>query len=175
MIIKHFIPYDYKDWFNPNLYSQGVKSTPVLVMHWTGEGEAIYHFELNLWRDCRMPQLLFKNGPFPASFSLFSSFQYSWQLINIQYKSLLMTGLEPRISGVGSNRSTNWATTTAPQLLFRFLIFFKRKNDSMCFASWMHFGDQNTCNVVNNKCWQWLNLSLWDLLQILNLVFKYTD
>ena len=24
-----------------------------------------------------------------------------------------MTGFEPRISGVGSNRSTNWATTTA--------------------------------------------------------------
>ena len=36
----------------------------------------------------------FKNGPFPASFSLFSSFLYT-------------------DSGIGSDRSTNWATTTA--------------------------------------------------------------
>ena len=28
-------------------------------------------------------------------------------------KSLPMTGFEPRISGVGGDRSTNWATTTA--------------------------------------------------------------
>ena len=29
-----------------------------------------------------------------------------------------MTGFEPRTSGVGSNRSTNWATTTAPKTRF---------------------------------------------------------
>ena len=29
-----------------------------------------------------------------------------------------MTGFEPRTSGIGSNRSTNWATTTAQKLLF---------------------------------------------------------
>ena len=29
-------------------------------------------------------------------------------------KSLPMTGFEPRISGDGGDRSTNWATTTAP-------------------------------------------------------------
>ena len=48
-------------------------------------------------------------------FSLFSSFQYtvdSKQMFNIN-KFLLMTGFEPRTSGIGSDRSTNWATTTA--------------------------------------------------------------
>ena len=28
-----------------------------------------------------------------------------------------MTGFEPRTSGIGSDRSTNWATTTAQKLL----------------------------------------------------------
>ena len=28
-----------------------------------------------------------------------------------------MLGFEPRISGVGSDRSTNWATTTAPDIV----------------------------------------------------------
>ena len=32
-------------------------------------------------------------------------------------KSLPMTGFEPRSSGVGSDRSTNWATITTPKLL----------------------------------------------------------
>ena len=50
-----------------------------------------------------------KNGPFPASFSLFSSFQYtvdSIQMFNIN-KFLPMTGFELRTSGTGSDRSTN--------------------------------------------------------------------
>ena len=60
--------------------------------------------------------LFSKNGPFPASFSLFSSF--SIQLtVNVQYKFLLMTGFEPQISGIGSKHSTNWATTTALNLV----------------------------------------------------------
>ena len=50
---------------------------------------------------------LFKSGPFPASFCLFSSFQYSWQYTNVPYKSLPMTGFEPRTAGVGSDGSTN--------------------------------------------------------------------
>ena len=52
---------------------------------------------------------VFLNGPFPASFSLFSSFQYtvdSIQMFNIN-KFLLMTGFEPRTSGIESDRSTN--------------------------------------------------------------------
>ena len=55
-----------------------------------------------------------KNGPFPASSSLFSSFHYTVdckQMFDIT-KFLPMTGFEPRISGIRSDRSTNWATTT---------------------------------------------------------------
>ena len=33
--------------------------------------------------------------------------------INVRFKSLLVCGFELRTSGIGSNRSTNWATTTA--------------------------------------------------------------
>ena len=54
-------------------------------------------------------KIFFKNGPFPASFSLFSSFQYtvdSKQMFNIN-KFLPMTGFELRTSGIGSVRSTN--------------------------------------------------------------------
>ena len=52
------------------------------------------------------------NGPCPASFSLFSSFQYSWQWM-LNTKMLPMTGFVPRTSGFGSDRSTNWGATTA--------------------------------------------------------------
>ena len=55
---------------------------------------------------------LLQNGPFPASFFFISVF--SIQLtINDQFNFLPMTGFEPRTSGIGSNHSTNWITTTA--------------------------------------------------------------
>ena len=57
-------------------------------------GRNISNVELLLNKTGRMGYL--KNGPFPASFSLFY---------------LPMTGFEPRTSVIGS--STNWATTTA--------------------------------------------------------------
>ena len=56
-----------------------------------------------------MLTLIKKNGPFPASFSLFSSFQYtvdSKQMFDIN-KFLPMTGFELQTSGIGSDRSTN--------------------------------------------------------------------
>ena len=64
-------------------------------------------------------------------------FVFSTQLTvnKCSIKVLLMTRLEPWISGVGGNCSTNWATTTAdcdwhfvcwiwPWLLFHLLLFF---------------------------------------------------
>ena len=49
-------------------------------------------------------------------------FIFSIQLkIDIQYNLFLMTGFEPLPSGVRSNRSTNWATTTALQLEYLIL------------------------------------------------------
>ena len=56
-----------------------------------------------------------KNGPFPASFSLFSSFLDSNWHINM-FELLPMSGFEPRISDVESDRSANCATTTAPYI-----------------------------------------------------------
>ena len=56
--------------------------------------------------------LFLKNGPFLASFSLFSSFQYtvdSRQMFNIN-NFLPMTGFELRTSGIRCNCSTNLAT-----------------------------------------------------------------
>ena len=50
------------------------------------------------------------NWPFPASFSIFSSFQYSWQLTIVLNKSLPIAGFDPRTSGV--HGSDDWATTT---------------------------------------------------------------
>ena len=53
-------------------------------------------------------------------FSFFSSLHYTWQITvnNIRYKSLPTTGFEPQTSGGGSNCSTNWASTTAPETTF---------------------------------------------------------
>ena len=34
-------------------------------------------------------------------------------VFSTQFRNLLMTGFEPQISGIGSNRSANWATATA--------------------------------------------------------------
>ena len=52
---------------------------------------------------------------------LFCLFVFSIQLtVNVQYNFLSMTGFELRTSGIGSNHSTNWATTTA-QTYFLFL------------------------------------------------------
>ena len=66
-------------------------------------------------------ELFFKNGPIPASFSLFSTFQYRQLTVNVQYKFLLMTRLELQTSEVGNDRSTIWATTT-DNLLKKFTV-----------------------------------------------------
>ena len=59
---------------------------------------------------------IFLNGPFPASFSLIFVFSIQLKVNNVQYKCLPMTGFKLRTSGIGSDRSTNWATTTAQSL-----------------------------------------------------------
>ena len=62
------------------------------------------HYLLSLLLQLIQPkeETFLKNGPFPASFSLFSSFQYtveSKQMFNIN-KYLPMTGFEPRTSDI---------------------------------------------------------------------------
>ena len=61
----------------------------------------------------KIDKYTFLNGPFPASFSLFLSFlNCNWQISTIEILYLTL-GFEPRISGIGSDRSANCATTTA--------------------------------------------------------------
>ena len=67
-------------------------------------------------RRSKLLRAFLKNGPFPSSF--FFIFIFSIQLTaNVQYKCLPMSGFELRTSGIRSNHSTNWATTTAPFLV----------------------------------------------------------
>ena len=69
----------------------------------------------------------FKNGPFPASFSLFSSLQYTVDRKQMFNNFLPMTGFKPRTSGIRSDRSTNWATQPLP-LIIGFLSVIKNQN-----------------------------------------------
>ena len=60
--------------------------------------------------------VFFLKWSIPGLFSFIFVFSiHSWQQTNVQYinKYLPMTGFEPRTSGIGSDCSTNWATTTA--------------------------------------------------------------
>ena len=88
--------------------------------------------------------VLFKKWASPGLFFLFLMghsqpllfiFVFSIQLTenNVQYNLLPMTGFELRTSGIGSNCSTNWATTTAPITFFFIFVFSARA-------------------TVNNKC-----------------------
>ena len=61
---------------------------------------------------CRNAIVFLKNGHSRPIFLYFRIFNTLTEN-NVQYKSLPMTGFEPQTSGIGSNGSTNWATTTA--------------------------------------------------------------
>ena len=96
--------------------NQEEKENPVL------QNQASWTWILNCYNYCLLTICLikidkglffFKKMGHSRPLFLFSSFQYSWQNTNLPYKSLPMTVYEPQNSGVVSNRSTNWATTTA--------------------------------------------------------------
>ena len=99
---------------------------------WQGKEEGDRTFSA---RTSRQPGKRVLNGPFPASFSLFSSFQYSWQctLFNINF---VMTGFESQTSVVGNNRSTNWAATIAQPAKIITKLF--RVTFQPVVASWSH-------------------------------------
>ena len=46
----------------------------------------------------------------------------------IRYNFLSMTGFEPQISGKGSDRSVNWATTTAQIIIFILSVAWNESN-----------------------------------------------
>ena len=49
----------------------------------------------------------------PGLFFFIFAFSIQW-IVNAQYKFLPMSGFKLRTSEIGSDRSTNWTTTTAP-------------------------------------------------------------
>ena len=65
-------------------------------------------------RPCLPVAVFLKKWPFPASFPLYLSLQHRFNAVNS--KKLPMSRFELRITGVRSNCSTNWATTTDPCL-----------------------------------------------------------
>ena len=67
-------------------------------------------------------QNIFKNGPLPASFYLFLSFQYRRQKTNLN-KKFPMNGFELQTIDVRSDRSINWATQLSNLKTFLFLSF----------------------------------------------------
>ena len=77
-----------------------------------------------------------------------------------------MTGFEPRTSGIGSNLSTNWATTTAKALLY-----IRRLQQIRIVIRWLgyfsifvHFQQTN----VNKK----IAIDGTDVCQILNRPYQ---
>ena len=82
------------------------------------------YFDFPEWIDNKIAfwvllTFLFLNRHSRPLFSLFPCFQYtvdSKQIFNVN-KFLPMTGFEPRTSGVGSDRSTNWATQPLPSII----------------------------------------------------------
>ena len=81
------------------------------------------------------------------------------QQINIWYKSLPMTGFEPRTSGVGSDCSTNWATTIVLHLLLFTLVFSSNK-------SWIGQGGDCLGPILVSLIWDvFIAPQFWFLLR----------
>ena len=85
----------------------------LLGCSWSFENITISKSTASIWF---RPFPFLKKLPFLASFSFIFVFSIQLTVNNVQYKCLPMTGFEPRTSGIGSDRSTNWATTTAHHL-----------------------------------------------------------
>ena len=98
---------------------------------------------------------------------LFLIFFFSIQLtVNIQFNFLLMTGFEPRTSGVGSDCSTNWATTTAQDVLSFYYIWHcikKRTNINKKGSCLVHISKMDQishCLIWLSHFHEWIN-SVW--------------
>ena len=84
--------------------------------------------------------LLFLVGPLPATF--YFIFGFSKELIEHKFVSFTKTGIEPRTYGVGSDRASNWVTTTA-QLLRSFVylsnLVFENNNYYIHLQNYFYF------------------------------------
>ena len=94
------------------------------------------------------------NGPFLASYSLFRLFN-SKQQTRGQYKSLPITGFKPRTSGVGSDRSANWASTTVQvDTFWSFVRSYLLQNvNNFCFAK--NMAERCFDHKTTGKLWRY--------------------
>ena len=106
----------------------------------------------------------------------FFIFVFSIQLtVNVRYKFLPMTGFEPRTSGIGSDRSTNWATTTSTyHSLFRVWnntkIFLKKQYNPPAINVYLNiFQVLLLCNTDSTLLFQ---LSVWQHFAVIRQTFK---
>ena len=100
-------------------------------------------------------------------FSLFSSFQYTMFNIN---KVLPMTGFEPGTSGIGSDRSTNWAKTTAQKHFYTLETQFGGNGGFCGGGVWFNFNlfgivlsrPENILTLVRRKkSWSLIRTRMW--------------
>ena len=73
-----------------------------------------HHLDLNSGWLHQQKFFLKKKWAIPGLFYFNSSFQYTVDSNQMFNNFLPMTGFEPRTSGIGSDRSTNWATQPLP-------------------------------------------------------------
>ena len=97
-------------------------------------------------REGRIRKMIFcfLNGPLYLYFCLFNTFDS--RKINVHNNSLPMNGLELRTSGVGSDRSTKWATTTT-----RFFVFVVSNAKVVLYTKCV--------NTDGRNCW-WENMKI---------------
>ena len=102
----------------------------------------------------------YKNWPMPGHFF----FIFVFSTINskyVHYKILLMTGLEPRTSEIGSERSANWATTAVHeilQMLFSFKAWAELSRFLFDFVLYSQHNDKY-CTKLDYKKRRWC---AWD-------------
>ena len=94
-----------------------------------------------------------KNWAIPVlSFFIFVfSIQFA---VNVQYNFLPMTAFEPRTSGIRSNHSTNWATTTAQYPFVRIALdtcSWSIQNKNLNFEKGIFLVTQNP--AFSNETW----------------------
>ena len=110
----------------------------------------------------------FWGGAFPASFSFVFVFSIQLTVNNVQYKCLPMNGFEPRTCGIGSDRSTNWASTTAPSCCYLFMVIPTLRHLP---AAWMVLRAQWHHTLVEVKRFEFkqlvnINVKMWILLKV---------
>ena len=110
---------------------------------------AFYSFSLYIYFSLSLSLSLFKLAIIGLFFLYFHLFNLQLTAKQCSMLILPMTGFEPRTSGVGSDRSTNWATTISSlslSLTFSPQVFLK-----LCFDHFLLLLDWRTLDKLMQK------------------------